>query len=170
MNEGTGPAGARSFDRTQIELFSSSEMVAALLESAAQAILSVSPSGDIVLANRRAEEMFGYSREELLSMKVEGLLPKALGPSHVQHRSRYFASPHTRPMGIGMDLMARRKDGTEFAVEVSLSQVQAEGASFAIAFVSDISQRKQLEEGARNIRPALETKLASATAILLSCQ
>jgi two-component system cell cycle sensor histidine kinase/response regulator CckA len=146
MNDGTGAAGARPFDRTQIQLFSSGDMVAALLDSAAQAILSVGPSGDIVLANRRAEEMFGYSRQELLSMKVEGLLPHAHGQSHVQHRSRYFGSPHTRPMGIGMDLMARRKDGTEFAVEVSLSHVQAEGASFAIAFVSDISQRKQLEE------------------------
>ena len=125
---------------------SSEDLVVALLESAAQAILGVGPNGQIVLANRRVEEMFGYTRDELLGAPVEILLPESKRQGHVAERDRYFKRPRARPMGIGMDLTARRKDGREFPVEVSLSHVSTHQGKFAIAFVSDISQRKQLEE------------------------
>ena len=121
-------------------------MVLALLESAAQAILAVDPRGRIVLANRRAVEMFGYSREELLHAPVEILLPESKHSAHAQQREDYFKRPRVRPMGIGMDLAGRRKDGTEVPVEVSLSSIETEEGRYAIAFVSDISQRKTLEE------------------------
>ncbi len=121
-------------------------MVAALLESAAQAIISVDRTGRIVLANRRTEEMFGFTREELIGSLVEALLPNAQREGHTRHRANYFRAPHPRPMGIGFDLMARRKDGTDFAVEVSLSHIQTDGEVYAIAFVSDISERKKLEQ------------------------
>lgn len=121
-------------------------MVIALLESASQAIISVNQSGKIVTANRRTEELFGYSRDELLDHEIEMLLPKSMHAAHSRERAQYFARPHARPMGIGMELAGRRKDGSEFAVEVSLSYFEIEEGVFAIAFVSDISQRKKLEE------------------------
>src|SRR5579872_38036 len=125
---------------------SSAQMVVALLESASQAIISIDSVGKIVLSNRRTEEMFGYAREELLGARIEILLRESGRATHGGRREGYFARPHTRPMGIGMDLAGRRKDGGEFPVEVSLSYVELEEGMFAIAFVSDISQRKQLED------------------------
>jgi two-component system cell cycle sensor histidine kinase/response regulator CckA len=132
--------------KSPLSLFNSEDMVFALLESASQAIISIDRHGAIVLANRRTEEMFGYSREELLGAQIEILLPESKRSPHTRQRDDYFARPRTRPMGIGMDLAGRRKDGQEFPVEVSLNTIQTEEGSFAIAFVSDISQRKLLEE------------------------
>ena len=129
------------------DTFSQSEgVISALLDSASQGIIAADGAGRIVLVNRRAEEMFGYSREELLDSTIEVLLPESKRSTHSRQREDYFAHPRSRPMGIGMELAGRRKDGTEFAVEVSLSHVNKGESLFAIAFVSDISQRKLLEE------------------------
>ncbi len=136
-----------SVHKDLVELFRKSEkMVSALLESATQAIISIDKSGRIVLANRRSEEMFGYSREELLGARIEILLPESRRGVHTRERGDYFERPHVRPMGLGIDLAGRRKDGHEFPVEVSLSYIETDEGTFAIAFVSDISQRKRLEE------------------------
>ena len=124
----------------------SEQMVLALLDSATQAIISIDRSGTIVLVNRRGEEMFGYSREELVGSRIEILLPESKRSAHRGDREEYFERPRIRPMGIGMDLSGRRKDGKEFPVEVSLSYLKIPEGDFAIAFVSDISQRKQLED------------------------
>jgi PAS domain S-box-containing protein len=124
----------------------SGKLVTALLESASQAIVSIDRGGRIVLINRRAEEIFGYTREELIGARIEMLLPDSKRATHSRDRDDYFARPRTRPMGIGMDLSGRRKDGSEVPVEVSLSYVDIDEGTFAIAFVSDISQRKHLEE------------------------
>jgi two-component system cell cycle sensor histidine kinase/response regulator CckA len=129
------------------DLFRNSQkMVIALLESATQAIISIDKSGRIILANRRCEEMFGYRREELLGARIEILLPESKRRVHTRERDDYFDHPHVRPMGLGIDLAGRRRDGNEFPVEVSLSYIETEEGVFAIAFVSDISQRKRLEE------------------------
>ena len=130
----------------QPHLHKSEKLLFALLESAAQAIVSTDRTGRIVLANDRTEEMFGYTREELVGGGIEMLLPESKRTAHTQHRDDYFEHPRTRPMGTGLELSGRRKDGSEFPVEVSLSSVEIEGAVFGIAFVSDISQRKRLEE------------------------
>ena len=130
---------------TETAFHKSEKMVVALLESASQAIVSIDRSGRIVLVNRRVEEMFGYQRDELLGANIEILLPETRRGAHHRERSEYFSRPRIRPMGIGMDLAGRRKDGTEFPVEVSLSNIETEQGFFAIAFVSDISQRKALE-------------------------
>jgi PAS domain S-box-containing protein len=122
------------------------DMVLTLLESAAQAIVGINRNGGIVLANRKVEEMFGYTREELLGSSVDMLLPEPNRSAHLREREEFFSRPHVRPMGIGMDLAGRRKDGSEFPVEVSLSHIDTPGGTFAVAFVSDISQRKRLEE------------------------
>jgi PAS domain S-box-containing protein len=138
--------GGASQRRDPITLLHESEkLVMALLESASQAILSVDPNGRIVLANPKTEEMFGYSRQELLGARIEILLPESQRRAHGRDREEYFTRPRVRPMGIGMDLAGRRKDGTEFPVEISLSYVETAEGLFAIAFVNDISDRKRLE-------------------------
>jgi PAS domain S-box-containing protein len=118
----------------------------AILECASQAILSVDREGRIVLANAKTEEIFGYTRDELLGQPVEMLLPDAARGVHMQHRTDFIESPRVRPMGLGMDLAGRRKDGKEFPVEISLSYVEIDQKLFVIAFITDITQRKTLEE------------------------
>jgi two-component system, cell cycle sensor histidine kinase and response regulator CckA len=144
--EGRPPATSASRQDMLGIINKTGHLVVALLESASQAIVGVERSGAIVLANRRAEEIFGYKREELIGQRIELLLPQSRRGHHVHQRDDYFSHPRIRPMGSGIDLAARRKDGGEFPVEVSLSYVEAEGGVYAIAFVSDISQRKHLEE------------------------
>lgn len=122
------------------------EMLAAILESASQAILVVNRQGQIVRVNAKSAEMFGYTREELADCTVERLLPDALRDKHVNHRLGYFASPRVRPMGAGYDLSAKRKDGSVFPVEISLSHIGSGGDVYAIAFVSDITARKKMED------------------------
>jgi PAS domain S-box-containing protein len=140
-----GPGSA--VGKEMLNVFSKNhQFLAALLESASQTIISIDRAGRIVLANHRAEEMFGYKPEELMGNSIELLLPESLRSAHASQRDRYFASPHTRPMGIGMDLAGRHRDGAEFPVEVSLSYVETGDGVFAIAFVSDIGYRKRLEE------------------------
>ena len=121
-------------------------MAAAFLEAASQAIISTDRAGRIVLANHQAEELFGYSREELLDSSIEMLLPEASRGAHAQMRAGYLRRPGVRPMGSGTELSARRKDGSEFAVEVGLSHIETAEGVFAIAFVTDISRRKHLEQ------------------------
>jgi len=133
-------------NRMPRHLHQSEKLVLALLESAGQAIIGIDRSGMIVLVNRRTEEMFGYTREQLLGAGIDILLPESRRGKHSRQREEYFERPHVRPMGIGMDLAGRRKDGSEFPVEVSLSNVETDEGLFGIAFVSDISQRKLLEE------------------------
>jgi PAS domain S-box-containing protein len=143
LSSGAGPGKAKD----HLSIFTRSEkLVVALLESATQAIVSVDRTGKIVLANRRTEELFGYSREDLLGNRIELLLPESKRGKHTAEREDYFAHPRVRPMGIGMELAGRRRDGSEFPVEVSLSYMETEEGVFAIAFVTDITQRKHLEE------------------------
>jgi PAS domain S-box-containing protein len=117
----------------------------ALLDSAAQAILGVDRQGRIVVANAKAGEMFGYGPRELMGQPIEILLPERSREVHVKQRGDYNSKPRVRPMGIGMDLAGRKKDGAEFPVEVSLSYVETEEGPFSLAFVTDITARKRLE-------------------------
>jgi diguanylate cyclase (GGDEF)-like protein/PAS domain S-box-containing protein len=116
-----------------------------LLETQAEAIVIADGDGRIVIVNEQAESMFGYSRDELLGTRVEMLIPEQLRERHVHERSEYSAHPHTRPMGIGMDLAARRKDGTEFPVEVSLSTLTTNDGPLITSRISDITARKRAE-------------------------
>src|SRR5262245_58989925 len=131
----------------------------ALLESASQGIVVVDPRGDIVLVNARLEAMFGYRREELLGQKLEILVPAELRGAHADHRTRYAADPHVRPMGVGLDLIAQRKDGSRFPVEISLSYTKTDNGVVQVGFVTDISERKRAED-------ALRRSEAQARAIL----
>jgi len=120
-------------------------LLKAVLESAAQAILMADSEGRLLTINAKTEEMFGYPASELIGEPVEILIPEAVRRAHERSRHEYFASPRVRPMGLGMELAGRRKDGTEFPVEISLSYVESAGEILAIAFVSDVTIRKGLE-------------------------
>jgi PAS domain S-box-containing protein len=121
----------------------------ALLESASESIVAADAAGRIVQVNARTEQMFGYPRAELIGQPVELLLPSRYRAKHEGHRASYMAAPRVRPMGQGLDLAGRRKDGTEFPVEVSLSYVQTEEGTRAIAFIIDISERLAFQRAAR---------------------
>jgi PAS domain S-box-containing protein len=127
----------------------------ALLESATEGIILIDAAGRITLVNQAAERMFGYPRAELLGQTLEILLPERIRPGHVGHRTGYFAGPRVRPMGIGLDLSGRRKDGAEFPVEISLSYVETAEGILAMAFVTDITERKRAEAELRQQRETL---------------
>jgi two-component system NtrC family sensor kinase len=118
----------------------------ALLEAAPDAILIVDATGRIVMPNSQAERVFGYDRAELIGQPVELLLPQELLAAHVRHRADYLAEPHTRPMGIGLDLAARRKDGSTFPVEISLSALQTDAGLLVTSVIRDVSERKRFEQ------------------------
>jgi len=122
----------------------------ALFQAAAQAIFIVDPSGRVVMANPATEKMLGYTESELIGQSIEVLVPEAARQRHVAHRTGYFAHPQSRPMGLGMDLQARRKDGSTFDAEISLSYIQSLQGTLAVAFVTDISKRKADEFAIRN--------------------
>src|SRR6185503_2261047 len=92
-----------------------------LLETAAQGIVSVDAHGVILTANRAFEAMFGWAADELIGQRIEQLLPSSFRDAHVRHRVGYFAAPRSRLMGGGLDLVGKRKDGSTFAIEVSLN-------------------------------------------------
>lgn len=99
------------------------ELFRALVDMAPDAVVVSDKHGRIVLANRQAEQLFGYSQQEFLGSYVEMLVPPRFRGEHPSHRGRYLESPRQRPMGSGIDLFALRKNGTEFAAEISLSPI-----------------------------------------------
>jgi PAS domain S-box-containing protein len=117
----------------------------ALLESAAEGILIVDDLGRIQVVNASTERMFGYARTDLVGKPLEVLVPERFQHAHSQHRAEYFAAPRSRPMGRGLELAARRRDGTEFPVEISLSFVDTDAGRLAMAFITDITERRRVE-------------------------
>lgn len=125
------------------------------LESAPDAVVTVDSSGSIVFVNDQVKALFGYERDELIGRSVDELLPGQIRDAHAAHRARYLADPRTRPMGTGIDLAARRKDGSEFPVDISLSTIHSGAGPLVTAFVRDVTERKRAEDAARELREAL---------------
>jgi len=121
----------------------------AFLESASQAVVAVDAAGRIELVNARTEEMFGYTRDELLGQQLEILLPERYRTIHTAHRLRYFSAPGIRPMGVGLELAGRRKNGEEFPLEIGLSHIRAKDGVVAMGLITDITERKRAEDAVR---------------------
>ena len=143
-------------DEVKNDGMDNSRHLALLLESAPIAIVTVDATGTILYTNTRLNELFGYTRGELLGQPLELLIPERYRELHEQHRSAFFVRPHVRPMGTGMDLAGRRKDGSEFPIEAGLSHIQVGDAELVMGSIIDISRRKQIEE-------ILETRVQQRT-------
>lgn len=126
-----------------------------LVEAAPDALLLVSDQGQIVFINAQGEALFGYPRAELIGQPLEVLLPSAQRTLHAEKRAKFAAAPQRRPMGAGLSLSCRRRDGTELPVEISLSPVQTQDGNFVAAAVRDVSAQhraqKELHDAERNI-------------------
>lgn len=133
----------------------------ALLEAAPDAIIEIEREGRIVLLNKATEQLFGYTREELLGKPVETLIPSGVRAEHRAHRNAYWASPTTRPMGTGLKLEGQRKDGSRVPVEISLSPVQFEGGFRVSAIIRDVSERRLAEEQLRAVQADYTEELAA---------
>lgn len=117
-----------------------------IFEAAPNGMIMVDQTGKIILSNLQFEKMFGYSKEELLKSSIDRLVPERFRANHPQYRKGFFHEPQVRPMGAGRDLFGKRKDGSEFPVEIGLSPIKINNELFVIGSVVDITERKQTEE------------------------
>lgn len=140
----------------------------ALFSNASMGILVADQKGKIVLANPFLLKQFGYLENDLVDAPIEKLIPARFHSQHKHHVENYTAHPKSRPMGVGLDLFAVRKDGTEFPVEVSLGSYETEQGKYVIGFVSDISKRKEAEQALWQLNEDLEQKIEERTQTLTS--
>jgi PAS domain S-box-containing protein len=127
----------------------------AFVEAVAEGIVVVSQDGKIQIVNRRIQEMFGYTREELVGQGLDLLVPPRYRHTHAQQRKEYFSEPRIRAMGAGRDLTGCRKDDTEFPVEIGLSYVETQHGMLALGLVTDITERKRIESEIARINTEL---------------
>ena len=127
------------------KLRSSHALAQKLVESSPDGIVVTDGDGRVIEANPQAEKMFGYARAELVGQPVEILIPERFRTAHATHVKHYGVQPAARPMGMGLELYGRRKDGSEFPVDIVLSPLQVDGETLSLAMVRDITERKRIE-------------------------
>jgi PAS domain S-box-containing protein len=140
--------------------------VEAIFQYATEAILITDSQGKIIRVNPSSEAMFGYESSEFINQTIEMLIPTRLKERHISHRTQFQENPHARSMGANFDLFAKRKDDSEFPVEVSLSPYTNSQGSFVIAFIIDISIRKKAENQLIAYKSELEKEVEERTMIL----
>jgi len=127
-----------------------------LFENATEGIILTNRKGEIVLVNPAATAIFNYLPEELIGKSIEILIPNRFRPKHEKHRDNFHANPQNRTMGAGRDLFGKRKDGSDVPVEVSLSHYKKGDETFVIAFIIDITRRKEIEKNLLEKQTELE--------------
>ncbi len=137
-----------------------------LLEAAPDAIMQVDAEGRIILLNRVTEDMFGYTRDELLGQPVNTLIPRELHARHAEHRAHYRQRPMTRTMGSGLALEGVRKDGSRFPVEISLSPSESAEGFRVTAIIRDITERRMAADRLRRVQEEYTQRLAETNAEL----
>jgi PAS domain S-box-containing protein len=142
--------------KTMVEVLLSTD----LLETLPDAIIAVDRDGTIVQVNSQAQVLFGYDRDELMGQKVEMLVPDTYRRQHRHHRENFAEAPKTRRMGADLDLYGRRRNGSEFPVEISLSPVSTEKGAFVLSAIRDISDRKRIAEELRRANEELHRRSA----------
>jgi len=150
----------------EIALQTSEFTIRSLLASAPQAVIAVGEDEKIIFVNGNVQNMFGYDAEELKGRPLGLLVPEKLRARHVEYHRSYFLNMQSRPMGIGLNLEALRKDGTTFPVEIGLGAIETAQGKLAIAFVSDITERRRLEQEAK----AHASEVQALAASLLTAQ
>jgi len=138
-------SGGRRLNLMEAEKREAQESFRLAVEAANSGMVMSDRDGSITLVNSRAEKLFGYAREELLGQSIEILVPDSSRERHVYLRTEYFVQPEARPMGIGLDLYGRRKDGTEFPVEVRLNPIETEEGRWVLSSIQDMTERKRAE-------------------------
>lgn len=136
------------------ETLVSKEILAAIPD----AIVAVDKDGTIVQINPQTESLFQYTREELLGQKIEVLVPERYRPDHHHYRDQFADDPKTRRMGAGLDLYGRRRDGSEFPVEISLSPVSTSDGILVLSAIRDVTDRKRIEEDLRRANQELDRR------------
>ncbi len=131
-----------------------------LLETLPDAIVAVNRDGTIVQINSQTQALFGYTRDELIGQKIEILVPESYRRQHHHHRKDIAETPKTRRMGANLDLSGRRRNGSEFPVEISLSPVTTEDGMFVLSAIRDISDRKRIAEELRRANEELHRRTA----------
>ncbi|MGA6985420.1 MAG: PAS domain S-box protein [Terriglobales bacterium] len=131
-----------------------------LLEALPDAVIAVDRDGSIVQVNSQAQELFGYLRDEMIGQRVEMLVPERYRRQHHHHRENFVETPKTRRMGADLDLYGRRRNGSEFPVEISLSPISTEKGVFVLSAIRDISDRKRITEELRRANEELHERTA----------
>ena len=127
-----------------------------IVEAAPCGIVMIDGQGRIALVNPQAELMFGYAPTELIGNPLEMLLPERLRGAHAGHRQTFASNPTIRQMGVGRDLTARRKDGSEFPVEIGLNPLPGDKDGLVLAAVTDITRRNTMQLELRQANANLE--------------
>jgi len=140
------------------EIQKSEKRISALFEAATEGLVISNLDGEIVMVNKKTEELFGYPREELLGKKVETLVPKQYNSKHKEYRQQYYNHPEPRPMGQGRDLHGIKKNGERLPVEIGLNYFETDEGKFVINYIIDITQRKSAENQLLKAHKELQQK------------